>query len=81
MSQNLQIIEEERRTPAEEKIYIKDEVKKAKQKHPNWNQFSDIEENFEISNDSKANISDRFISGIQGDEVQFYSDLNHAIKN
>ena len=31
--------------------------------------------------DSKANISDRFISGIQGDEVQFYSDLNHAIKN
>jgi len=81
LSQNLQIIEEERRTPAEEKIYIKDEDKKAKHKHPNWNQFSGIEENFEISNDSKANISDRFISGIQGDEVQFYSDLNQAIKN
>ena len=68
----MQIIREERRTPNDAELNSR----------PNGKEFGGIDENFEITQDSQVNLSDRFVNGISGrdeNDGQFDKEPNNAI--
>ena len=69
--QHLQIIREERRTPKDAEL------------NEEWKdkEFGSIDENFEITQDSQVNLSDRVVNGFSGREendYQFYKEPINA---